>query len=370
MEERLKAQNSFMDFILREWLLVAALSGLVITSLYLRRLPALSKEEVEVVFILAALFMLVEGLRRSGVVLRLSRRIERGGAVPLKLVLATFFLSMVVTNDVALIVIVPLTLLLNSGRKDVIVILEVLAANAGSALTPFGNPQNLFIYWYFGVDPLEFVSSIAPLSLSFLVLLALASLVMVGGGVSTGGETDDGKGVGEVEEEKIDRRAVIYGVLLVVLILTVLHVLPVWAGGVVIIYTLVFDRRSLVVDYSMLITFVCFFALAENMKVIFSSRIEHPGHIFIFSALASQVISNVPSALILAKFTTRWKALLWGSNVGGFGSLIGSFANLIAYRLYVTHRATENHLSFTIKFLAFGYAAFFIGAALYFVAGM
>jgi len=354
-----KHQSSFLDFFLREWLLVAAVAGLAVTSIYLKNLPRFSTEEVQVVFILAALFVTVRGLQRSGAVLRLSQNLEKGGLIPLKLVVATFFLSMVVTNDIALVVVVPLTLLLRTERRDIIVILEALAANAGSALTPFGNPQNLFIYWFYGVEPVAFVSSIAPFSIAFLAVLALVSLL-----VRTSGHMGERMGAVEVRYT-----ALVYGVILVVLVLTVLHVLPVFAGVIALLYAAVFDRESLKVDYAMLITFFCFFGLAENMKVIFSSRVEHSGHIFIFSALASQIISNVPATLLLAKFTTQWKALLWGSNVGGFGSLVGSFANLIAYRLYVTHGSTDNLASFTVKFLVLGYVAFLFGIGLYFIAG-
>ena len=102
------------------------------------------------------------------------------------------------------------------------------------------------------------------------------------------------------------------------------------------------------------------------MKSIFAANLENAGHIFIFSALASQVISNVPATLLFAKFTTQWKALLWGANVGGFGSLVGSLANLIAYRLYTSHKDTHNPAAFTTKFIIIGYLAFFIGIGLYF----
>ncbi len=98
------------------------------------------------------------------------------GQVSLKLVLGTFFISMVVTNDVALIAIVPITLMLQTPYKGWLVILEALAANAGSALTPIGNPQNLFIYWHYQVNPLSFVQEIAPFSAAFLVLLIVLAL--------------------------------------------------------------------------------------------------------------------------------------------------------------------------------------------------
>ena len=192
------------------------------------------------------------------------------------MIAVTFFLSMLVTNDVALIVIVPLTLTLDINRKDILVILEALAANAGSALTPFGNPQNLFIYWFYNINAEAFITAIAPFSLVFLILLVLASLLI---------RTSNNK-VLPVEAAKIKYSVFIYGALLLTVILAVLHVLPVQAEFIVIIYAVIFDRNSLRIDYALLLTFACFFGLAENIQGIFAANVEHPGHIFILSALS------------------------------------------------------------------------------------
>jgi Na+/H+ antiporter NhaD/arsenite permease-like protein len=148
-----------------------------------KKLPVCSSQEMEILFILFVLFITVNGLQRSGLMVSVSRRIESGGAVPLKLVLTTFFLSMVLTNDVALIIVVPLTLTLNIKRKDILVILEALAANSGSALTPFGNPQNLFIYWFYGLHAAEFLPVILPLSLVMLIILSLSTIFIKTGKV-------------------------------------------------------------------------------------------------------------------------------------------------------------------------------------------
>ncbi len=201
---------------------------------------------------------------------------------------------MLVTNDVALIVIVPLTLTLDINRKDILVILEALAANAGSALTPFGNPQNLFIYWFYNINAEAFITAIAPFSLVFLILLVLASLLI---------RTSNNK-VLPVEAAKIKYSVFIYGALLLTVILAVLHVLPVQAEFIVIIYAVIFDRNSLRIDYALLLTFACFFGLAENIQGIFAANVEHSGHIFIFSALLSQAISNVPATLLLIYMRT------------------------------------------------------------------
>jgi len=291
---------------------------------------------------------------------RFSQYFEKGPAIAFKLVAATFFLSMLVTNDVALVVVVPLTLTLNVDRLDILVILEALAANAGSALTPFGNPQNLFIYWYYILQPVQFITAMAPFALLFFVIL-----VMISCAVGTGNN-----GNHEIAVENVQSSAYIYGILLLAVLLSVLRFLPALTGMLVIAYALLRDRRSLRVDYALLVSFFFFFGLAENMKFMLAAEIKHAGHVFLFSALASQVMSNVPAALLFAKFTPNWKALLWGTNAGGFGSLFGSFANLIAYRFYVTHKQVNqagNQALFTAKFLAMGYGAFFLAIGWYFV---
>ncbi len=352
----LKIQGLSVEFLLREWLLTASGVALVLTSVYTSQLPTYSLGEMEVLFILFALFVAVQGLQQSGIIARLSQRIERGGLLPLKLVVATFFLSMFVTNDVALIVIVPLTLALDFKHKDILVILEALAANAGSALTPFGNPQNLYIYWFYDLTPLQFIASMAPFSLVFLGLLIVATFAI----------RAESTEFNRASTRQVERSAYVHGVLLVAVLLSVLRVLPVWTGLLVMFYALLFDRRALRVDYALLISLFFFFGLAENIKTILATEIEHSEHIFLFSALASQVMSNVPAALLFTKFTTQWNALLWGTNAGGFGSLFGSIANLIAYKLYVAHDNTDDAVRFTIRFLVIGYVAFFAACALYF----
>lgn len=353
----MKSRRLLVDFVLKEWLLIAAAVSLLLTSVYTWHIPTYSVREMQVLFILFVLFIAVNGLQRSGLILRISQLIETGKAIPLKLVLMTFFLSMLVTNDIALIVIVPLTLLLNINRKDILVILEALAANAGSALTPLGNPQNLFIYWFYDLEPVSFMMTIAPFSLIFLLILAIATIFIKP-------KTAEKNPAAPLAVKK---SAYLYGIFLLLVLLTVLHVLPVLTGLAGIFLVLLFDRKTLRIDYALLFTFFFFFGLAENMKLLLEYEITHYGHVFLFSALLSQLISNVPATLLFAKFTTHWEALLWGVNTGGFGSLFGSLANLIAYKIYISHESTNNPAMFTAKFLIMGYAAFFLSTGLYFM---
>jgi Na+/H+ antiporter NhaD/arsenite permease-like protein len=331
-------------------------TGYAVTSIYIGRLPEYSSSEWQVLLILFSLFVAVRGLQDSGLMNAAARHMQEGNAIALKLVLGCFLLSMLVTNDVALIVMVPLTLALDVQRKDLLVILEALAANAGSALTPFGNPQNLFIYWFYHLEGLEFIASIAPFSLLFLVLLAAMALAMRTACITTG-----------LPAPRVSGSSWIYALILLIVLLVTLRLLPVWAAAIAPACSLLFQRRALHVDYALLFSFFFFFGLAENMKTLLAAELAHSGHVFLFSALASQVMSNVPATLLFAKFTDNWEALLWGSNAGGFGSLFGSLANLIAYRLYVNHPDTADSGRFTLKFLLLGYAAFFLSMGLYFL---
>ena len=352
----MKTQFTFVDFVLKEWLVIASGVGFVVTSLFTRQFPKYSLNEIEVLFLLFVLFVVVNGLQKSGLLLKLTRTIEKGKAIPLKLVLATFFLSMLITNDIALIVIVPLTLSLNINRKDILVILEALSANAGSAFTPIGNPQNIYIYWFYNVSLGAFIKTIAPFSLFFLVLLIVFSIFIK---IKNNSQ--------EHQAGKISKNAYVYVALFLIVLLTVFHVFPVSLGIVVPLFALLFDRKALRIDYALLLSFFFFFGIADNLKTILTSEITHSGHIFLFSALASQIMSNVPATLLFAKFTSNWEALLWGSNAGGFGSLFGSLANLIAYKFYVTHKSVKNVTTFTLKFLAIGYIAFCLSIGLYFL---
>ncbi len=352
----MKSKVTFTDFILQEWLLIASGTGLILTAFYARRFPDYSIQEIQVLFILLILFITVNGLQTSGFVLKLAKSMESGKFIPLKLVLATFLFSMLVTNDVTLIVMVPLTLSLDINRKDILVILEALAANSGSALTPVGNPQNLYIFWFYDVRPDVFIKTIAPFSLVFLCLLIGYSLFL---------QTENSSNKRVLPA--VNKKAYIYLIFLLIVLLTVFRVLPLQSGGAVIIFALIFDRKVLRIDYALLLSFLFFFGIADNLNFILAARLSHSGHIFILSALASQVMSNVPATLLFAKFTSNWPALLWGVNAGGFGSLFGSLANLIAYKIYIKHDDRISSARFTTEFFLLGYLSLFIAACLYFI---
>ena len=343
-----------LDYLAREWLLASAVTGVLATSIYLKTVPRMTTGDLQVLWILTVLFVVVRGLERSGLAARVAFWLEKGARVPFKLVLGTFFLAMVVTNDVALMTMVPLTLLLRTSRKGLLVILEALAANAGSALTPFGNPQNLYIYWHYQVAPLAFMSEIAPLTLVFLVLLSLVAWRIPANAFSEEA----------IQAPAVSSGAWVHGALLLLVILCILGLVSLYWTLVVVVYALLWDRASLRVDFGLLATFAAFFVFADNLQVIVHQHLHHPDHVFLVTALGSQLISNVPATLLVSSYTEHWRSLLWGASVGGFGSLIGSMANLIAYRLYLA-QAPDQARRFTTAFLAWGFIAFVIGAGLY-----
>ena len=348
--------NYWLNQLLKEWLFVASATGLAATSIYLQRLPSYNIQDIEIVYILFVLFVTIKGLEKSGFFASIAPLLENKKWLPFHLIVITMVLSMFVTNDVALLLIVPLTLKLNTNRRDLLVILETLAANAGSALTPFGNPQNLFIYWFYHLHPLEFIKVIVPFSVCFFVLLSIGSFFI---------KTEI---LPNHESKKpLFKKVFLYLSFLIMFILSILKILPLTVGLFIIAFVLIFDRKCLKIDYILLGTFFCFFGFTDNMIQIIKITIENPSQVFLLSAIFSQFISNVPSALLFSDFTHNWRALLWGVNVGGFGNLIGSLANLIAYRFIILDQRESK--SFVLKFHILGYIAFLLGCLLYFIIG-
>lgn len=342
------------NFFLKEKLLTLFIVIFLSLIVYKRDFPPYTQDQLEVIFILSMLFIGVNGLQKGGLLDAIARKIERGRFISLKLLLSTFFLSMFVTNDISLIVIVPITLSLNIDRKDILVILEALLANAGSALSPIGNPQNLFIYWHYNLSIFEFVEVIAPFSIVFLFLLGTIGYFL------------NFEANVEKKEPKVDRISFIYSIILFIIMSSILHIIPIYYSIVAFLFAIIFDRRALILDYSLLVIFLLFFGIVNSLDGLFNFRLESKEHTFIFSVLISQIISNVPTALLFAKFTSSWKALLWGVNAGGFGSLFGSLANLIAYRLYIRDEIARK-LQFTILFHLFNFIALFVAILLFFL---
>ena len=277
-------------------------------------------------------------------------------AVIIALVYVTFIGSMLIANDMALLTFLPLgfIVLSSTGQKKLMAftfIMQNIAANLGGMLTPFGNPQNLYLYSYFNIPTGEFMLTMLIPFLASVTLITICCLFVKKQPLILEQET--------VALPKV--RTVIYGVLFALSIIIVFRLIPYWIGLIVIPIALLFmDRRALKqVDYPLLLTFVCFFIFAGNMARIgvidrFLSGLMSKNPLIV-SAFSCQVISNVPSAILLSKFTANWQALLVGVNIGGCGTLISSLASLITFREYVKHNPGKT-LKYVGLFSAFNFS--------------
>ncbi len=248
---------------------------------------------------------------------------------------------MIITNDVALITFVPFTIILMDmlgeeiKRKWLIpvVVMQTIAANLGSMLTPIGNPQNLYLYGKAGLSLGKFVLLMLPYSLLSFSLLVVWSFLLCRG-VTEKAEVS----FSHVKQTTNIKKLLCYCALFILSLLAVSRVLEIYIPlAAVVIYLIIFDRPILLkVDYALLATFAGFFVFIGNMgrTEAFSQFLQNviSDHETITAALASQVISNVPAALLLSGFTDNFEALIIGTNIGGLGTLIASMASLISFK--------------------------------------
>ena len=279
----------------------------------------------------------------------------------LALVYITFIGSMLIANDMALLTFLPLgyLVLTTTGKRKymaVTFILQNIAANLGGMLTPFGNPQNLYLYTKFEIPTLEFMSIMAPPFLLSILLITLCCIIFV---------KPEPLEL-QKEEVKLDpKRTVLYLILFALSIIIVFRVIPYWIGLIIIpVVLLIVDRKALLmVDYSLLLTFVFFFIFAGNMvridavRNVFSGLLEK--NTLLVSVLSCQIISNVPSAILLSQFTGNYRDLLVGVNIGGVGTLISSLASLITFREYVKLNPGKGKF-YVLVFSLFNFAFLFI----------
>ena len=333
--------STIRSFIKREpVLLIASLAAILSCLIVPPDAEYLSYFDLRTLALLYCLMAVVSGLRQAGLFSSLAhtlcQRANGVRAMGLVLVLLCFFSSMLITNDVALLTFVPFAVVvlgMADRRGDLIhiVVLQTVAANLGSMLTPVGNPQNLYLYSFYNLSIGEFLSILFPFSALSLVLISAACFLL----------SNEPLHLQLGETPGIDLRLLFsYLALLAVCLLVVVRVLP-WPVmlAVVILALLATDRRALLrADFMLLLTFAAFFIFAGNLaRVETVDRLLRSilaGREYLTALLASQVISNVPAALLLADFTDQFRSLLLGVNIGGLGTPIASLASLISMKLY------------------------------------
>lgn len=331
------------NFIAKETVLCVAAGCAILTMFFIPPdREYLHYIDFRVLCLLLCLMAVVAGLKAIGLfhwlTYQLLRRIHSGRILSVTLILLPFFCSMFVTNDVALIIFVPFTLMLleQLGCRNYIIpvtVFQTIAANLGSMATPVGNPQNLYLYAFYNLSIGDFFSVTLPLTAVSLIALSAASIPLL---------------PKKLPEQKLEsasitstRHLLVYLALFVLSLLTVFRIVPYPATTAVTVLVLLLADRKLLkeIDYMLLLTFVCFFTVSENLGRMDSIRVFLQqllqSNALLTAVGTSQVISNVPAAVVLSGFTDQWQQMLAGTNIGGLGTPIASLASLITIKFYM-----------------------------------
>ncbi len=359
--DNVKKQSGFFAFLKKNIVAVIALFAAIVTSVIVppdkAYLDYFDYKTLTCLFCVLAVVCALKNIRFFYLLARKCVELFKNARMSvLALVYITFIGSMLIANDMALLTFLPLGFLVltTTGKQKYMAftfIMQNIAANLGGMLTPFGNPQNLYLYNFFRIPNLAFMGIMAPpFVLSILLITACCILFVKPEPLELTGESVSLPPV----------RTAIYLVLFAFSIFIVFRVIPFWWGLIVIpLFLLFMDRRALLqVDYPLLFTFVFFFIFSGNMARIgvvrefFSFLLDK--NTLVFSALSCQMISNVPSAILLSQFTENYADLLVGVNIGGAGTLIASLASLITFREYIKHNPGKTK-RYLLEFSAFNF---------------
>lgn len=338
--------NKIIIFIKKEAVLTISGTAAIITMFIVPPTGAyITYIDFRVLALLFCLMAAVAGFNETGVFLKLSyillKKVIGIRSLSLVLVLLCFLSSMWITNDVALITFVPFAIMIlniagQSKHIIKVVVLQTIAANLGSMLTPVGNPQNLRLYTYYNIPIAEFFMITLPFTVFSLILILIAVMMIKRKTLTFNIHTET------VIKNPAGKpaRILMYGLLFLLSLACVIRLIDYKITFLVVFaLILIFDRKLLKkVDYTLLLTFVFFFIFVGNIgsistvKDYFNELLT--GREFVVSIAASQIISNVPAAVLLSAFTSNYKTLILGTDIGGLGTLVASLASLISYKLY------------------------------------
>ena len=343
--------NKIISFIKREPVLFAAILLALLALIFIRPSPSLCLEAIDfrTLAILFSLMIVIKAFQSQNflniIAARLLRLCNSQRSLYFLLTYLVFFSSMFVTNDVALLTFVPITLLIFTriGMPALtIVVLETLAANLGSCITPMGNPQNLYLFSYYGFSAGQFFLLTAKIAVPSFLILAVIILFITR---KKQDEAEAFKGnllQSQLSFLTVDFRTFFYAADFIICLLTVFHLVNylIMLGFTILVMLICNFRLFKKVDYSLLLTFCGFFIFTKSLSTVqvfsdfIKSMLSSPVKTYLTSIITSQVISNVPAALLLSGFTTNGDMLLLGVNVGGLGTLIASMASVISFKLY------------------------------------
>lgn len=333
--------KDFIGFCKREFSVIISFLAAMISCLFVPVTNYVDYIDTDTIGLLFCLMIAVAGFRDCGLLSFMSGKLLGGDSPKSRrtgtlLVFITFFSSMLFTNDVALIAFVPLTAALFENRPKTmiyVIAVQTAAANAGSMLTPFGNPQNLYLYDRYDMTAEEFFAVTLPVGALSAVLIFVLCMFIKNEPLNTHSRR------GAVIRNK--RYLALYAALFLLCLLAVFGKVGVITtfASVCIVAAIIDMRIFAAVDYGLLATFAFFFIFVGNVRNIgavndFITRLMD-GREMLASAAVSQVISNVPAAVMLSGFTENARALVLGTNIGGLGTIVASLASLISFRIYL-----------------------------------
>lgn len=338
--------QKFIQYLFKDKVFIIAFVFAIISCFFIPPTWAyVSYVNFKVLIIMFTLMIAVAGLYEANVfsfiAIQLVSKFYSIKWIGLVIVLSTFFLGMWITNDAVLLTLVPFTLFVTKQTQQeryalIIVILQTIAANMGSSLTPMGDPQNIYLFAYYDIPFMTFIATMLPITITGLILLTLSTLILVPN-IPCHPIT--------VAPKIGSKKVFIYLLIFINALLTVLKVIPEWyALGITLILTVPFSIHLLKkVDYTLLLTFFSFFIFTGNMgqltiiKSFVSTLLNSNISVYFTGLISSQLISNVPASVLLSTFTERiyWKPLLQSVNVGALGTLLASLASLITFKFVV-----------------------------------
>lgn len=331
--------------------------------------PKLSYINFKVIILLFNLMIVIKAFEKlkllDKVAVEILTRHKSLRMVSLILISLCFISSMFITNDVALLTFVPLTLIIaKKAQIDPIkiVILETLAVNIGSSLTPMGNPQNLYLFSFFSIGTLAFFKVTIP-----FVIIGALWLYLLNSRIP---DIDLKFDLNDIEI-KDKKNLIVYCSLFIFILLSVFNFMDYRIAFIVtVLISSIIDKGLFrEVDYFLLLTFVCFFIVTGNLSNMTSVNsfmrkfLTSNKDVYFSSILFSQVMSNVPCAILLSKFTNLWKEILMGVNIGGMGTIIASLASLISYKFYAKE---YNPKKYMIKFTTYNFISLVIFALIFY----
>ena len=356
--------QNFLNILKKDAVLTIAVSLALISCFFVVPSPEyISYIDFKVLSCLFCLMIVVSGFKNMNILdiisQKLLNRVTDLRRMYITIIFLTFISAMLITNDVALITFVPLTLtiLKMSDKKEHIilfVVLQTIAANLGSSLTPVGNPQNLYLFSYYNFNIYSFFKLSLPITAFSGLLLFLCVFLIKNERLVIK--------INNYIKIQDKKTSIIYFALFFISVLSVFDIISYKISLLIVIFTVLFLDKKLFteVDYSLLITFIGFFVFVGNisdigsLKIFFAKVLQNKE--MISSIALSQVISNVPAAILLSKFTDAARDIFLGVNIGGLGTLIASLASVISFKIYCKDKEANKRkymLLFTVYNVVF-----------------